>query len=142
MIVYADTSFLVAAYLRDTHSHEAYKRMALGPHLPISPFSRAEFANAIYRQIFLKRVSEVDTRRAWRNFESDCSSGLLQIVAFPETAWNVIVDLVGRYVPTLGIRTLDSLHIACALELRADKFWTFDERQAKLAEAVGLDTNP
>ena len=42
---------------------------------------------------------------------------------------------------TLGARTLDSLHVACALELNAQKFWTFDDRQAKLAEAVGLDTS-
>jgi hypothetical protein len=31
--------------------------------------------------------------------------------------------------------------VACALELRAERFWTFDERQAKLAEAVGLDAS-
>ncbi len=142
MIVYADTSLLTSVYLPDAHSIEADKRMAEGPNLPISPFSRAEFANAIYRQVFLERVSAIDARRAWVDFESDCSSGFLRAVLFPESAWKVMVDLVGRYVPTLAIRTLDSLHIACALELRADKFWTFDERQAKLAEAVGLDTAP
>jgi len=26
------------------------------------------------------------------------------------------------------------------LELRAERFWTFDGRQSKLAEAVGLNT--
>jgi hypothetical protein len=36
---------------------------------------------------------------------------------------------------------LESLHVACALELRAERFWAFDERQARLAEAAGLDTN-
>jgi predicted nucleic acid-binding protein len=36
------------------------------------------------------------------------------------------------------VRTLDSLHVASALELKADRFWTFDERQAKLAKVVGL----
>ena len=56
--------------------------------------------------------------------------------------WETCIDLSKKYGPTLGVRTLDSLHVACALELKADKFWTFDERQAKLAEAVGLDTNP
>jgi len=42
---------------------------------------------------------------------------------------------------TLGVRTLDSLHVACALEKKAKRFWTFDERHAKLAEAVGLSTH-
>jgi predicted nucleic acid-binding protein len=40
-----------------------------------------------------------------------------------------------------SVRTLDSLHVACALELKADRFWTFDERQAKLARARGLRTS-
>ncbi|MGA2250711.1 hypothetical protein [Terracidiphilus sp.] len=44
--------------------------------------------------------------------------------------------------PTLGVRTLDSLHVACALELGARSFWTFDERQERLAIAAGLNTNP
>ena len=140
MIVYADTSFLISVYLPDAHSIEADRRMASGPNLPISPFGHAEFANAIYRQVFLRRISEIVARRAWENFEFDCRSGLLQTAAFPETAWNVIADLARRYAPTLGVRTLDTLHVACALELRANRFWTFDERQARLAEAVGLDT--
>jgi predicted nucleic acid-binding protein len=55
--------------------------------------------------------------------------------------WNASIDLARRYGPTLGVRTLDSLHVACALELRAKRFWTFDERQARLAEAAGLDTS-
>jgi predicted nucleic acid-binding protein len=142
LTVYADTSFLTAVYLRDVHSPEAYRRMAARPNVFVTPFGRAEFANAIYRQVFLRCVSENEAKRAWDNFEFDCRSGLLQVVAFPETAWTVIVDLARRFIPSLGVRTLDSLHVACALELRADKFWTFDERQAKLAEAVGLDTRP
>lgn len=142
MTVYPDTSFLIANYLSDAHSTKVDERMAVRPNLFITPFGRAEFANAIHRQVFLRRVLENDVKRAWENFEFDCHSGPLQTVAFPETSWNVIVDLVRRFVPTLGVRTLDSLHVACALELRAEKFWTFDERQQKLAEAVGLDTTP
>lgn len=114
--------------------------MATAPNLPVSPFSRAEFANAVYRQVFLRRVSAIDATRAWEAFELDCGSGVLQTAALPEACWNQVVDLARRFIPTLGVRTLDSLHIACALELKADKFWTFDDRQEKLAEAVGLDT--
>ncbi len=131
----------MAVYLRDAHSPEAYRRMATRPNLPISPFSRAEFANATYRQVFLQRASAVDAKRAWKNFEFDCRSRLLPPVEFPDAAWNTIIDLGRRYGPTLGLRTLDSLHVACALELHAERFWTFDERQARLAEAAGLTTS-
>lgn len=38
----------------------------------------------------------------------------------------------------LGIRTLDVLHVACACELKASAFLSFDERQRKLAERSGI----
>jgi len=59
----------------------------------------------------------------------------------PEKAFDLCADLARRYGPKLGVRTLDSLHVACALELRAEQFWTFDERQARLARAAGLKTS-
>lgn len=60
--------------------------------------------------------------------------------AIPERAFDRSADLARRHGAKLGIRTLDSLHVACALELKAERFWTFDERQAKLARAEGLKT--
>ena len=57
---------------------------------------------------------------------------------FPIRPSSSCAELARRYGPKLGIRTLDSLHVACALELQAEKFWTLDERQAKLAKAEGL----
>jgi len=62
------------------------------------------------------------------------------LLPMPEDAFDVCAELARRYGPKLGVRTLDSLHVACALELKADRFWTFDERQAKLAKAEGLKT--
>ncbi|MGA9564286.1 MAG: PIN domain-containing protein [Candidatus Korobacteraceae bacterium] len=58
----------------------------------------------------------------------------------PEAAWDLAVELARQHVARLGCRTLDTLHVACALELGATKFWTFDQRQERLAKAVGLST--
>jgi predicted nucleic acid-binding protein len=63
-------------------------------------------------------------------------------VSLPEKTWETSIDLARQYGPTFGVRTLDSLHVACALELKAQHFWTLDKRQARLSEAVGLDTKP
>jgi predicted nucleic acid-binding protein len=60
---------------------------------------------------------------------------------YPEQrTWDTSIALARKYGPSIGVRTLDSLHVACALELKAQRFWTFDERQARLAKAVGLKT--
>jgi len=56
----------------------------------------------------------------------------------PEAVFELVVDLARRHVARLGCRTLDTLHVACALELGAQQFLTFDQRQEKLAKAVGL----
>jgi predicted nucleic acid-binding protein len=63
------------------------------------------------------------------------------LLPIPEDAFDLCAELARRYGPKLGVRTLDSLHVACALELNADRFWTFDERQAKLAKSEGLKTS-
>ena len=140
MIVYADSSFLVSSYTGDAHSTEADNRRVLLPTILITPFVRAEVCTALHQQVFQKRVSPAQANQAWQDFEQDGNTGTLTRIDFPLAALDLTVDLARRFAPTLGVRTLDSLHIACALELNAQKFWTFDDRQARLAEAVGLDT--
>jgi len=60
------------------------------------------------------------------------------MAGFPDGGFDACGELARRRVATLGVRTLDALHVAAALELKADAFWTFDERQKKLAEIEGL----
>jgi predicted nucleic acid-binding protein len=70
--------------------------------------------------------------------EEHIAAGRWISVPIPENAYDLCADLARRHGPKLGMKTLDTLHIACALELKAERFWTFDERQAKLAKAEGL----
>jgi predicted nucleic acid-binding protein len=138
--VYVDSSFLVSGYIVDAHSPSVDQRLAATPAISVTPFNRAELASAIYQQVFLKRLSQAEAQLAWDDFERDCHQGVWINVGFPLRAWETSIVLARRHGANLGVRALDSLHVACALELKAQRFWTFDDRQAKLAEAVGLDT--
>ena len=140
MNIYADSSFLVTSYIQDVHSAEAVRRLALLPSVWITPLNRSELAHAIHRYVFRGVISPAEASRDWNSFQRDCLKAAFIAIDFPERTWETSIDLARNYGPALGVRTLDSLHVACALELRAEKFWTFDDRQAKLAEAVGLDT--
>jgi len=120
---------------------EADRRMAVSPEIFLTPFNRSELSVAIYRQVFLKRAAADEAQQAFRHFEMDCLNGIWNLFELPVRAWDTTTELAREFAPTLGVRTLDSLHVACALELRAERFWTFDERQARLAEAVGLNTS-
>jgi predicted nucleic acid-binding protein len=139
--VYADSSFIVPLYAEELHSAEVDRRMASGPSVLLTPLNRSEVAHAFQFQLFRSRITEIQAYDLWKQFNLDCQQGFWRVTDFPEGAWETSIDLARRYGPTLGIRTLDSLHVACALGLNAEKFWTFDDRQARLAEAVGLDTS-
>jgi predicted nucleic acid-binding protein len=50
-------------------------------------------------------------------------------------------QLSWRTTSKLGTRTADLLHVAAALELGADYFYSFDKQQRKLAESLRLKVN-
>jgi len=96
--------------------------------------------HAISQHVFRKEISPTEARRARADLEGDLGIGLWLKADLPESVWATCADLARRHGQILGVRTLDSLHVAAAIELRAKSFWTFDERQAKLAQSVGLQT--
>ena len=85
-----------------------------------------------------RKISDREAQQVYRDFHADRAAGLWMEVGLPELAFETCVQLAQRHGARLGVRTLDSLHVASALELRAERFWTFDARQAKLAHAEGL----
>ena len=140
MNVYIDSSFLVSLYLTDIHSSEARQRVRNFPGFGLTPLHRAEWAHALAQHQFRGNLTPEKALEMNSQFLSDEASGSWHEAAIPEGVLDLCADLGRRYGPKLGLRTLDSLHVACALELKAERFWTFDERQAKLARAVGIKT--
>lgn len=138
MSIYADTSFFVSLYLPDRYSAETERRMASKPRIWLTPLHLAEWTRAVSQHVFRKEISPREAGLAHAELERDCESGLWLEVDVPESAWQTCIKLGRRHGPKLGTRTLDSLHVAAALELGAKSFWTFDERQAKLAAAESL----
>jgi len=135
---YADSSFFVSLYLTDRHSAEVKRRMAQRPSLWLTPLHRAEWTSAIAQHCFRGSLSEQGARKGYDAFDLHRASGLWTEVAWPEAAFDLSVRLSRVHAPVVGARALDTLHVAAAMELGAKEFWTFDDRQAKLAVAVGL----
>lgn len=141
MSICVDSSFLVSSYVSDSNSRESDRRRLNTPAIWLTPLNRAEFAHAVYRYVFRSKMNLAHGNQLWNTFQEDCARGIWIQTGFPDSAWRIGAELARKHGPALGIRTLDTLHVACALELKAERFWTFDERQAKLAEAVGLETS-
>jgi predicted nucleic acid-binding protein len=138
LIAYADTSVLVSPYVQDSHSAVADKLLMSADHVLLTPFHLAEWAHAIAQHVFRRVMPLSQAELLTRQFHADRASGFWLEVAIPEHAFDFCADLARRYGPQFGMRTLDTLHVACALELKAERFWTFDEQQAGLAKAQGM----
>jgi predicted nucleic acid-binding protein len=141
LTVYADTSFLVSLYVPDRHSAEAERRLRPRPLVWFTPLHRAEWTHAIYQHVFQQKMSAGEAQHVLRTLEGDLAQGLWVQSEVPEDAFESCVELARQHCSRLGVRTLDSLHVASALELKAERFWTFDERQARLAQLAGFKTS-
>jgi len=139
--VYLDTSFLVSLYVTDAHSIDARHRILSAPSLWFTPLHEAEWTHTISQHVFRGQLSAVEAQRMHSKLNEHLQSGRWVPIPIPENAFDKCVDLARAHGSKIGMRTLDSLHVACALELKAETFWTFDDRQAKLAKAEGLRTS-
>ena len=139
MKVYIDTSFLVSIYLDDQYSGEAEQWLKSAPDISLTKLHMAEWTHAIEQHVFRGNLSPAESRVVHELLEEDIRNGVWNILMLPESAYDRCTDLARHYTGKFGTRTLDSLHVAAALELGAAQFWTFDVRQQKLAKAAGLD---
>ena len=140
MKTYVETSFIVSLYVTDSHSIDSRQRVQTLSTVWWTPLHSAEWAHAIAQQVFRGTLSPSEAQKMYRQLEDDRTDGPWLEVGLPDRALDLCADRARRYGPKLGVRTVDSLHVACGLELKAEGFWTFDERQAKLAKAEGLKT--
>jgi predicted nucleic acid-binding protein len=138
--IYADSSFFVSLCLPDRHTSEVERRLGARPSLWMTPLHVAECTHAIEQHVFRRLITRNEADRALRLFHEYRERNVWRETALPERAFTVCAQLAERHAAKIGVRTLDTLHVASALELKAERFWTFDERQAKLAVAAGLKT--
>jgi predicted nucleic acid-binding protein len=138
---YLDSSLLTSLYAPDAHSASAreYLLQAAGPFL-LTPFGEAELTNAIELRVFRREIAAAQAKAALERLATHISAGVFHPAPVPAAVYDVARQLSRRHTATLGTRTLDILHVAAALVLHTDSFYTFDRIQAKLARAAGLVT--
>ena len=141
MSSYLDSSLLTSLYAPDAHSVAAreYLLQAAGPFL-LTPFGEAELTNAIELRVFRREITAAQARAALARLAAHIADAVFHAAPVPAAVYDVARQLSRRHTATLGTRTLDILHVAAALVLHADSFYTFDRAQAHLARAAGLAT--
>lgn len=139
-VTYVDPSALRSLYVHDDRSARFCGfRRRLGGGLPLTRFGRTELVNSIALAVHRKVIDAHVAGGAVDEIDEDIRAGRLILV---DTLWRRTLDLAAElsssHTATLGTRTLDVLHVATAVALEMKRFVSYDERQAALAERVGL----
>ena len=152
---YADSIVFTAVHLQLENTAAALTlleelRMSRSSPLPVTRLIQMEFANALQRLVFEARKGNQRLRitpehalLAEDAFHEELQLGGVSLespLAVESLAANFEM-LAHRHTAKWGFRTYDILHVASALALGCDTFWTFDAKAKKLAQLEGLATN-
>jgi predicted nucleic acid-binding protein len=141
---YADTSLLVSLYASDSNSDAAAASLRqLKNLIVVTPFGESEFVNSIELRVFRKETSVHQAENSLQDFQRDIDAGAFIVGRpVPANAYERAMLLSRRYTRQIGVRGMDVIHVAIALELNAELFLTFDKNQANLARRAGLAVRP
>jgi len=151
MTPYADTNFFTRLYLQLADTPDALDLVELARQkrasaFPVTWLLRLELINAIQFHVFAGRTGQVRVTSeqaaiALASFREDLAqqSGFLQLATVPfEDLESQFHEMSLRHTSRHGFRTYDLMHVASALVLECDTFWSFDSRASKLAQLEGL----
>lgn len=141
---YADSSFLVSLYRRDSNQPAAEGWVMRQPiSIGYSPLARIELRHSLRRAAAGGQITMPELREAFRQIEGDLGSGLLAHLAVNWTnTFRQADELSERYASESGLRAIDLIHVAIAVEEKIPTFLSFDARQKSLAAAAGLLVKP
>ena len=140
MTAYFDTSVITKWYLPEPDSADALRvRARFAPPAVLTHLHRVELVTAWHLKIFRQEIPQEIVEQAWGHVEADVAAGLWELPIYDlADVYSQAESVSRRHTATLGVRSLDILHVAAAFVLGASAFVTHDDRQARLAKAVGL----
>ncbi len=141
---YFDSGVLLKLYLREPNSaHAVALVQEQGGLPPVTALHQLEMKAAFGQKQGRGDITETERDAVLANFESDLAAG---VFAGTNPAWADVFakaeNLASAHAVTTLCGSLDTLHVALALELGATEFCTFDQRQAVMTKAAGLVVVP
>jgi predicted nucleic acid-binding protein len=141
---YADTGFLVSLYLPETTTLKAVSEISrITQPLAFTPWLRLELRNALNFAVARQRMTLAERDEVWKQIETQLQEGFfVDVVPSTSQTYSKALELSDRHTLSLATRSSDLLHIATALIVSAQVFYSFDERQRQAASAEGLTVRP
>lgn len=146
MAVFLDTSALAKLYHQELGTSALETRLAAEPVVFVSRIGVVEMHSVLAGMIRTDELEPSAMELLRRKFRSDARKNRFRVTALGERHYQKAEELLVTYGPS-GLRTLDSLQLAVALDLFAnqliDTFIASDRILCRLAPLTGLRTfNP
>lgn len=144
-MIYCDTSFLGALYLPEEVFEPRARTISatFERSIPYPWLLELELCNAVYRGLGRNLYERRTCTSVLRQISADKDTGILSVWSVDSTAlFKGAMELSKRFAATHQCRTLDVLHVAAALEFKAETIASFDHRQRRLAASAGLNLLP
>ncbi len=133
-MLYVDTSVLVALCTNEPKTAAAVKwYAACTDHLASAAWCVTEFASAMGIKQRSGQLTETQAQTAWLQFERMCANDLQLL---PVEAMTFHKAAMLTMDASAGLRAGDALHLACAMEAKAEGLVTLDVVLAKNAKRV------
>lgn len=134
---YLDTSALAKWYLNEPNADAFEAFVRTRPGAVVSRLTALELRCLLARR---RRAGDIDARierRALETFERDLNAGFLDLRTLEDRHAIAAMEIVGR-MARHGLRSLDALHLAIAVEVEPETLATADRVMAGAAKALGL----
>jgi len=131
---YFDSSSFAKRFVEEDGSDKVEETCAQASHLGLSVICVPEIVSALNRRKREHSLSAKQYREAKQRLFADIRD--VDIVNLTPV---VIASAVG-ILEASPLRAMDALHVACALEWKAELFASSDDRQLKAARRAGLKT--
>ena len=143
-MIYCDSSFTASLYALDGNTAAANRIYQADGRRPLflTDWQELELVNTLRLGLFRARRAKAPTPyrlgTCLKRIAEDLHNGIL---SHADLDWPACVRRARKisklHTEAVGVVMLDLWHVACAIELQAAAFWTFDADQEKLARATG-----
>jgi len=135
MKLFLDSSAFAKRFVEETGSAEVEMLTSRATELCLSVICVPEIISALNRRLREKSLSRRDYSQAKQSLALDVRDAIII---------NLTADVIHasiKILETTPVRTMDALHVACALACKAELFASADHRQIAAARAAGLKTS-
>ena len=137
--IFTDTSALVKYYYPEEGSEDVEGILLKAERVYLCQVATAEFASVLMKKVRIGALEmEVETL-IWNTFLDDLDARQMDVIPLEERHYQKAVEIIRGFGQREGIRALDSLQLASALDVHDAKFLSADRLLSGLALKMGFN---